>query len=154
MIRITRQTDYGILLLSNMAARPLSEVHTAKDAARQAGIPLPMASKILKGLARAGLVVSHRGVKGGYSLSAPAEAISIGAVIRALEGPIGITECSYNPGGCEQEVTCPVRTNWQRISLAVKDALDRIPLSELAAPHPHALEARLLHVTSPHSGLA
>jgi FeS assembly SUF system regulator len=147
MIRITRQTDYGILLLTHLASRPLDEVHTAKDAARRSSIPLPMASKILKALAKAGLLASHRGVKGGYSLSIPPERISIAEVIQALEGPIGITECSFNPGRCEQEPSCPVRTNWQRISLAVRDALDRIPLSDMAIPHSHGLEVRLHTLT-------
>lgn len=148
MIRITRQTDYGILLLSHMASRPLEAVHTAKDAARQSSIPLPMASKILKALAKAGLLASHRGVKGGYSLAVAGDRISIADVIQALEGPIGITECSFNPGGCEQESFCPVRGNWQRISLAVKDALDRIPLSDMAIPHSHGLDVRLLSLTT------
>ena len=147
MIRITRQTDYGIVLLSQMARGPLEEVHTAKDSARRSGLPLPMASKILKTLAKEGLLVSHRGVKGGYRLAATADRITVGAVINALEGPIGITECSYNPGGCEQEGCCPVRVNWQRISAAVRDALDRIPISEMTAPHPPSLGGDLLTVT-------
>lgn len=148
MIRITRQTDYGILLLSQMASRPIDEVHTAKDAARRSGIPLPMASKILKALAKEGLLASHRGVKGGYSLAIAPERISIGDVIQALEGPIGITECSFNPGGCEQESSCPVRGNWQRISLAVRDALDRIPLSDMALPHAEGSHVRLFTLTT------
>ena len=148
MIRITRQTDYGIVLLSQMAAAPREEVHTAKQAALQSGLPLPMASKILKALAREGLLVSHRGVRGGYQLAASASAISVGAVIRALEGPIGITECSYNPGACEQEGCCPVKTNWQRISVAVIDALDKIPLSEMTASHPAILESQLVPLHS------
>lgn len=143
MIRITRTTDYGIVLLSQMAGRPLDEVLTAKDAAKRSGLPLPMASKILKALARQGLLASHRGVKGGYSLAVAADEISIGDVIQALEGPIGITECSYNPGGCEQEGCCPVRVNWQRISVAVREALDKIPLSEMTAAS-SSLEPRLL----------
>ena len=147
MIRITRQTDYGILLLSQMASRPLAEVHTAKHAAQQSKIPLPMTSKILKALAKRGLLVSQRGVKGGYRLVATADHISIGDVIQALEGPFGITECSFNPGACEQEGSCPVQSNWKRISVAMLDALDRIPLSELVAPHMHQPDVRLLNVT-------
>ena len=148
MIRITRQTDYGILLLSQMASRPLTEVHTAKHAAEQSHIPLPMASKILKALAKGGLLVSQRGVKGGYRLAASAQQISLADVIQALEGPIGITECSFNPGGCEQEGSCPVQSNWQRISLAVRDALGRIPLSDMTLSPAHHFEARLLEVSS------
>ena len=147
MIRITRQTDYGILLLSQMASRPLSEVHTAKHAAHESNIPLPMASKILKALAKGGLLVSHRGVKGGYRLATAAERISIGDVIQALEGPIGITECSSNPGACEREGSCPVQTNWKRISVAMRDALDRIPLSDMVMPQVLRPDVRLLNVS-------
>ena len=151
MIRITRQTDYGILLLSHMASRPIDEVHTAKNVALLTKISLPMVSKILKTLARAGLLASQRGVKGGYRLAATAESISIGDVVQALEGPIGITECSFNPGACEQEGTCPVQTNWQRISLAVRDALEKIRLSELAQPRRAHPDLQLINVTTPES---
>jgi FeS assembly SUF system regulator len=147
MIRITRQTDYGIVLLSQMASHPMAEVHTAKHAAQQSHIPLPMASKILKALAKGGLLVSQRGVKGGYRLAAPAERISLADVIQALEGPIGMTECSFKPGACEQEGSCPVQSNWKQISLAMRDALDRIPLSEMVRPRLARPELRLLPVS-------
>ena len=149
MIRITRQTDYGILLLSQMASHPLLEVHTAKHAAQQSHIPLPMASKILKALAKAGLLVSQRGVKGGYRLATSADHISLADVIQALEGPIGITECSFNPGACEQEGCCPVQSNWKRISLAMRDALGRISLSEMTSQQKPRSDARLFNLSSP-----
>jgi Rrf2 family protein len=129
-----------------MAVRPAGTPLTAKDAAKHSGIPLPMASKILKSLARRGLLASHRGVKGGYSLAVTPDTISLGDVIEALEGPIGITECSHTPGACEQEPCCPVRSNWLRISVTVKEALDRIPLSAMASP-PEVMRARLVPLT-------
>lgn len=147
MIRITRQTDYGILLLSQMASCPADEVHTAKHAAQKSRIPLPMASKILKALAKGGLLVSHRGVKGGYSLAAAADRISIADVIQVLEGPIGITECSFNPGSCEQEGFCPVQSNWQRINVAMREALDKIPLSDMVVPPSHRPDVRFVSVS-------
>ncbi len=131
MIRITRQTDYGIILLAYLASMPSERIHAAKDAARECRLPVPMVSKILKTLAREGILISHRGVKGGYSLSRVPARITVGDIIRALEGPIGITECSWSPGTCEQEPQCPVRINWQKISLAVRSALEQIPLSEM-----------------------
>jgi len=137
MIRITRQTDYGIILLAYLASRPPERILTARDAAHECRLPVPMVSKILKTLARGGILASHRGVKGGYSLARLPDRITIGDVIGALEGPIGITECSSNPGSCEQEPLCPVRINWQRISLAVRGALEKIPLSEMVgSPSP------------------
>lgn len=149
MIRITRQTDYGILLLSHMASRPLEEVHTAKHVAQASRISFPMVSKILKALARAGLLISQRGVKGGYRLATHASHISIGHVIEALEGPIGITECSVHPGVCEQEGMCPVQSNWQRISVAMRDALEKIPISDLTGPEMHRPSLHLISLSSP-----
>jgi len=134
MIRITRQTDYGIAILAYLAAKPIEAIHTARDVAGVSHVPLPMASKILKILAREGLLISHRGVKGGYSLARHPNGIMIGEVIRALEGHIGITECASHPGSCEHELICPVRTNWQRVNSAVREVLERIPLSDMMAP--------------------
>ena len=134
MIRITKQSDYGILMLTEMASRPFEEVHTARDLAGRIGLSVPMVSKILKPLARGGIVISQRGVKGGYTLARPADRITVGEIIAALEGPIGMTECVTNPGTCHQEAHCPVKVNWERISLAVRDALEHIPLSEMLGP--------------------
>jgi len=143
MFRITRQTDYGIVLLTHMATRPVDEVHTAKDAARWSGLPLPMVSKILKTLARASILVSHRGVKGGYSLGRRPERITVGDVIQALEGPISITDCAHGEGNCHQETACPTKVNWQRLNSVVRDALEKIPLTEMAAT---TTSAPLIHL--------
>lgn len=135
-MRITRQTDYGIVLLTQMALRPPTEVHTARDASARSGLPLPMVSKILKCLARAGILVSQRGVKGGYSLARRADRISVEEIIRALEGPVHITECTHGPGSCDQEESCPTRVNWQRINVAIREALQGVTLAEMASPAP------------------
>ena len=131
MIRITRETDYGIVLLSHLASGPNDRIQTARDLSSWSGLPLPMVSKILKALARAGILLSHRGAKGGYSLARRPEEGSVGDVIRALEGPVGITECASTPGSCDQEGICPIRCRWQEISGAVREFLERIPISQL-----------------------
>ena len=136
MIRITRQTDYGIILLTHMAGQPLDSVHTARNVARQTRLPLPMVSKILKLLAREGILVSQRGVRGGYGLAIDPADISLARVIAAIEGPIGMTECASAPGSCQKEPVCPVRVNWQRISHAVREALERVPLTDMVAAPP------------------
>jgi FeS assembly SUF system regulator len=137
MIRITRQTDYGIVILAYLATRPGDQIHTARDVAAGCRLPLPMVSKILKALAREGILLSHRGVKGGYSLGKRPDELSVAGVIQALEGPIGFTECAWSPGSCEQESGCPTRVNWQRISHAIRETLERIPLAEMVGtPRP------------------
>ena len=132
MIRISRLTDYGIVLMSYMAAQP-HRVHNAAEAAAGAHLPLPTASKLLRVLAREGLLASHRGVKGGYILARAPEQISVASIIRAVEGPIALTVCAVDPSGdCELELICPVRAPWQKINQAIRQALEGISLAEMA----------------------
>jgi FeS assembly SUF system regulator len=133
MIRITKQTDYGIVLLTQMATHAERQ-YSAPDLAAEARLPLPMVSKILKLLTREGVLVSHRGVKGGYGLARAPQAISMAEIIAALEGPIAITECVEDAGDCAHERLCPVRSNWQRINEAVLAALQSITLAEMVHP--------------------
>ena len=133
MIRITKQTDYGIVLLTHLAANA-DRQYAAPELSVETRLPLPMVSKVLKLLARDGLLASHRGVKGGYSLARAAEEISMAEVIAALEGPIAITECVSVESGCSHEALCPVSGNWRRINDAVRTALEGISLAEMAQP--------------------
>jgi len=137
VIRITRLTDYGIVLLSRFADGDDLAVLSARELAESTGIPLPTVSKILKTLTREGVLASQRGTQGGYRLARPAEEISVADVIGALEGPIALTDCAGQANGlCEIEVSCPVRTNWQRITDAVRQALASIPLREMTVSFP------------------
>ncbi|MHC4549920.1 MAG: SUF system Fe-S cluster assembly regulator [Planctomycetota bacterium] len=134
MLRITKQTDYGIVLMTFLAVGRARKVHNARDLAQDTNLPPPTVSKILKALARADLLISQRGVKGGYSLARDPSEISVEEIIAALEGPIAITDCCEEAvRGCDIERSCPVRVNWQRINDAVLVALRGIPLSEMAA---------------------
>jgi FeS assembly SUF system regulator len=134
MIRMTKQADYGIVLLTRLALEP-AQLFNASELAAYTQLPAPTVSKILKLLARAGLLSSHRGVKGGYALARSAEEINMAQIISALDGPIAITECiDDTPGECTQEPICSVRGNWQRINEAIRDALKQITLAEMAHP--------------------
>ena len=130
MLRISKMTDYAVVLATHLAAS--EGPHAARDLAVQTQIPEPTASKVLKKLARAGVVISQRGPKGGYALGRPASEISVAEIISALEGPIALTECSAGPGHCEQESFCGVRAPWQRINRAIQDTLCTVTLDQLA----------------------
>lgn len=131
MLRITKQTDYAILLLLRLVQLGPEALLSARDGARWSGLSFPMVSKILKSLAREGILRSQRGVGGGYGLARDHAAISVADVIRALEGPIGIVECSVEPGRCDHEPCCPARVNWVRINREIENALDRVPIGEM-----------------------
>jgi FeS assembly SUF system regulator len=139
VIRLSKLADYGIVMITNMARDPQRQ-HNAAEIASASHIALPMASKILKALTRAGLLTSYRGAKGGYGLARRPDQISAVEIITALEGPIGLTECTVHPGQCVQEASCHVREPWQRINSVVREALARVTLEELATPEPGAGE--------------
>lgn len=154
MLRITKQTDYGIVLLTHLATDPERRVN-APELADEASLPQPMVAKILKLLARAGILESHRGVNGGYCLAGRPEDLSVAEVIAALEGQISITECTDDtPGLCPQEEVCRLRSNWNRINLAIQDALDGISLAEMTGPVRVAKSAGLVQLGESRAGAA
>ncbi len=136
MLKISRITDYGVVLVTRLAALEGADVCSVRDLARETGIPQPTASKILKQLARDGIVASERGAQGGYRLARRPEEMSVAEVITALEGPIGVTECGTHEADddCELSGRCGVRGNWQRINEAIAAALRDITLAEMAQP--------------------
>jgi len=131
MLRMSRLTDYGIVLLTHLAAAPDDAVHNARELAERARLPMPVVSKILKHLAREGFLLSQRGAKGGYALARRPEEISVAAVIDALEGPIALTDCSTHPGACDREASCVTRAPWQRINRVVRQSLEGVRLADL-----------------------
>ncbi|MFQ5930706.1 MAG: SUF system Fe-S cluster assembly regulator, partial [Acidobacteriota bacterium] len=139
MIRMSKETDYGIILLAHFASDQERLTHSARALAVETYLPLPMVSKILKILAREGFLVSHRGVKGGYSLARPPERVPIAEIITAMEGPVAMTECVEAPGECRHEPVCQLRSNWQKINEVVLLALGSITLSDLIGPLPDQL---------------
>ncbi len=134
MLRMSRLTDYGIVLLTHLAAGPIDAIHNARELAESAHLPLPVVSKILKVLTREGFLVSQRGARGGYSLARRPEDVTVVAVIDALEGPIALTECGA--GSCERESNCVVRAPWQRINRVVRKSLEDVRLADLITPPP------------------
>lgn len=135
MLRITKLTDYAIVVLSDMLRPQAVDAHAARDVADRTRIPQPTVSKVLKQLARAGLVVSERGKNGGYRLARGAAEITVAEIIDAVEGPIAVTECSTDESGiCDLEGCCPMEANWVRINETIRRALCDITLADMARP--------------------
>jgi FeS assembly SUF system regulator len=110
-------------------------MRTAAAAAASTHVPEPTAGKILKALSRHGLLVSQRGINGGYTLARTPEEITITDIIAAVDGPIALTECLEADGGaCVLETSCPTRGNWRKINAAIKQALDGITLADMTEP--------------------
>jgi FeS assembly SUF system regulator len=133
MLRISKMTDYAIMVMVELSTSR-GEVLSAHALADRSGLELPTVSKVLKLLVKMGLVDSYRGAAGGYTLERDAQDISVAEIIAAIEGPIAMTECSAEEGLCAQEAVCSLRGNWQRISIAVAEAMECVSLAEMAQP--------------------
>ena len=134
MIRLGKLTDYGLVLLTYIARAHAESLHTARELAAESRLPLPTVSKILKQLLQSGVLVSSRGMKGGYALAREPREISISEVIADLEGPIALTECSTDLSGCDLEQCCPIKNNQKVINAVVRGALERLTLADLIHP--------------------
>ena len=113
MLRVTKLTDYATVVLTALAARPDAVLSAAELADR------------------AGLVEGFRGTNGVYRLARAASQISLVEIVEAMEGPLGMTECSVHAGACGIEHSCGVRANWRRINDVVADALRSVTLAQM-----------------------
>lgn len=136
MLRLSKLSDYSTVIMAHMAQQP-ERVYSAAGLAQALNLGAPTVSKLLKIMTRAGLVMSRRGTHGGYVLARGPESITLAEIIDAVEGPIGMTECSVASGACAQEDGCAVRPQWQYINRLVFEALDRTRLSDFARPPAH-----------------
>lgn len=135
MLRITKLTDYAVLVMSTLAAAP-GCVLSAGELAERTHLETPTVAKVLKPLAQAGLVEGFRGAGGGYRLATDAAAISLKAIVEAMEGPLAMTECAVHAGQCDLESHCQARANWRRVNDVIADALARVNLAQMLAPLP------------------
>ena len=125
------------MVLTVLASDPAA-VLSASELAERAGLEVPTVAKLLKPLAQAGLVEGFRGANGGYKLARDAADISLVEIVEAMEGPLGMTECSVHAGQCGIEDSCGVRANWRRINDVVADALRGVSLAQMLGPMPPA----------------
>jgi FeS assembly SUF system regulator len=143
MLRVSRLTDYGTMIMSHMARSP-ERLFSAADLAATLGLGAPTVAKVLKALARGELVSSVRGLRGGYALARSPDEITIADIVDALEErPFGLTECSATSGLCDIEDACGIRANWRSISDIVRRALEAVSLAEMARPLTVPHEARI-----------
>ena len=133
MLRLSKLTDYATVILS-VIAKDQCRVHGAVEIAETTGIALPTVSKILKILAKAGVLCSVRGAKGGYALAREPEKITVATVISALEGPIALTECTASHKGCDQASGCQIQGNWHLINQKIAQALESVTLADMILP--------------------
>jgi FeS assembly SUF system regulator len=133
MIILSKLADYGVIVASHLAAHPERQA-TAAAIAAATRLPPATVAKLLKALAHAGLVTATRGAAGGYRLARLPALISVAEVVAAIDGDIGMTQCSVHATDCDRTNYCPTRPHWAAINRAVGAALSAISLDEMIGP--------------------
>ena len=151
MIILSKLADYGVIVATHLAAHPGRQANAATIAAATR-LPRATVAKLLKSLAHAGLVTATRGAAGGYRLARRPAAISVAEVIAAIDGDIGITQCSVHAADCERTTYCPTRPHWAAINRAVGAALSAISLHEMIGPFAFVTPGAALAEGAPGSG--
>ena len=133
MIILSKLADYGVIVATHLATHPDRQANAAAVAAATR-LSQATVAKLLKALAHAGLVTATRGAAGGYRLARRAPEISVAEVVAAIDGDIGMTQCSVHADDCERTTFCPTRPHWAAINRAVGTALAAVTLDEMISP--------------------
>src|SRR6516164_4537292 len=133
MVILNKLADYDVIVATHLAAYPDRQVTVATDAA-ETRLPRATVAKVLKAMAHAGVVTAARGAGGGYRLARIATAISVAEVVAAIDGDIGLTQCSVHVDECTRTTYCPTRPHWAAINRAVGEALSAVSLDAMVTP--------------------
>jgi FeS assembly SUF system regulator len=142
MLRLSKLSDYAIVIMTDLAGDGHRNLQNAGAIAERTAVAQPTVSKLLKMLAGHGLVKSVQGRHGGYQLGRGPGEITVTQIVEAIDGPLALTECGLDDGvGCDLESVCTVRPHWRHIGGAIRSALDGITLELLiGSPITHLMQ--------------
>ncbi len=135
-MRLTTKGRYGLRAVVDLAVNTDDEAIALSRIAERQGISMNYLEQLVARLRKSGIVNGIRGAQGGYVLAMPAEEISVGDILRALEGdlsPVDCYELNSNDTPCDNSDICVTKYVWKRISNSINDAVDGIMLSDLVA---------------------
>lgn len=131
-MRISRKAEYALRALLAIARASPGQLHQIQDLSRLENIPVKFLEQILLNLKHAGFLTSKRGVGGGYTLQRSASAITVGEVLRVIDGPLAPVPCAAadppEPCSCPDPSTCPLRLMMTRVRHAISAELDALSL--------------------------
>jgi Rrf2 family transcriptional regulator, iron-sulfur cluster assembly transcription factor len=131
-MKLTRGGEYGIRGVLYLSHQEEGKISMLSAIAKAQEVPPRFLAKIFQALAKAGIVKSHRGAKGGFSLARQASDVTIKDVIEAVEGPIYLNMCLAAPGDCSRDKLCPIHTVWEEAQEKMMDVLGRTNFADLA----------------------
>ena len=152
-MRMSSKGHYGLLAVAELARRYDQGLISLGEIAAAEHLPLPYLEQIIAPLRTSGLVEATRGLHGGYRLARDPSEVTVGQVVRWLEGPIALVDCTaetYQTGACEREAGCTSRGVWRQVSDAINNVLNTLTLADLIAEEARAVEvSRLITIGAP-----
>jgi Rrf2 family protein len=133
MLEVTRQADYALRAVTEIARLPDGERIATATIAAQQNIPLPFLAKIVSQLVVRGVLETVRGASGGVSLARSAETISMREIIEAIDGPISLNRCTREPSVCGQSDSCPFCEIFVEAQQALTNRLDNTNIQDLVS---------------------
>jgi Rrf2 family protein len=137
-MNLSKRGEYGLRAMIDLASwEPHNGVVQIKEIAEREHIPAKFLEQILLTLKNAGLLQSRMGIGGGYHLARPADQITLGHIVRVLDGPLAPLRCvsqmAYEPCGCPDEQTCGLRMVMGDVRNAIANVLDQTTLADVTA---------------------
>jgi Rrf2 family protein len=146
-LKLTRATDYAVRAMIHLACLPEHAHALRDDVARSQDIPSSFMAKILRNLVQARLLVSSRGVNGGFALACPASDISMLQIVEAVEGPVAIVNCVDGGSGCIRTQECPAAPVWVAVQESVRSILSKTSVEDLvSAPRRNGRVSMIPHL--------
>jgi Rrf2 family protein len=139
MLKLSKKVDYALILLGQLQASgacpgsPAIQTASAREMAERHNLPQPMVANSLKSLTGARILASTRGAQGGYVLAQDARQISLAQLIEALDGPIGLTDCTGAEPACELQSGCPMHSPIQRVQARFREFMTSYTLADIFA---------------------
>ena len=130
-MKISTKGRYALRLMTDLAAYDQDGYVSLKDVAERQKISPKYLEQIAGMLAKAGLLHSGRGAQGGYTLSRPPEEITVGDVLRSLEGGLNLVDCLMEEDACGKSCACPSRIVWMKIRDGLNEIVDSITLKDM-----------------------
>lgn len=139
MLKVSTRGEYGSRMMVFLARQWGEEPVSLSEIAEQEHLSVDYLEQLATGLRKAGLIAGHRGARGGYTLARSPEQITMGEVLRALEGPIAPMVCvseGVTDVVCAFESHCSTRHMWLQVGKAISGVLDAMPLADLVPVPP------------------
>ena len=129
-MQFTKAEEYGIFGVLYLAEQPTGKVTPLSEISEVQGVPEKFLAKIFQSLSKSGIVRSHRGVKGGFSLGRPADTMTVREIVENIQGPYYIAKCLHAPGICEKK-DCPIKHLLTEAQNALMDVFNRKTIADL-----------------------